>query len=37
MPTQTINLDENRSAEINFQLGTLTLTKRIMGHNRPRF
>ena len=27
MPTQTINLDENRSAEINFQLGTLTLTK----------
>ncbi|MGD9627403.1 MAG: carboxypeptidase regulatory-like domain-containing protein, partial [Methanobacteriales archaeon] len=27
IPTQTINLDETRSAEVNFQLGTLTLTK----------
>ncbi|MBC7118985.1 MAG: DUF11 domain-containing protein, partial [Methanobacteriaceae archaeon] len=27
IPTQTINLNENRSAEIDFQLGTLTLTK----------
>ncbi|HOK73194.1 MAG TPA: DUF11 domain-containing protein [Methanothermobacter sp.] len=27
IPTQTISLDETRSATINFQLGTLTLTK----------
>lgn len=27
IPTETINLDETRSAQVNFKLGTLTLTK----------
>ena len=40
IPTETINLDETRSAEVNFKLGTLTLTKGSwdtigLDHNNP--